>query len=379
MGILRGISRWFIAVAVATMIGIWISAAVLQATLLNRDTAKRWLAESGVYDAFVGSYFQSQAQTSGLLTNDDINKAFVATFPPGYVKQQSETALDAFYNWVDGKTKTVSYSLPVNEKRQEFVNNLIKQAEPRLAALPQCPTRIVPNASKPTCIPQGMTAATLAQNSIRLADEDPLLKNPLTTEVVTNAITQSGAKLPDAPWLPMAAQWARQAAVVLPMLILLAATSYILLHEDKIKGLGAIGRRALFQGLIVVIGGAFLWVAGTNIDLTTAAQDSDPQQLAIISNIVNPFIQIVLPDVGRAFVLFSGIVAVLGALAWIAAVIVRRKYTKVTPFGPKAPARPSAAAPATKQGTLPVPQTPVQAAQPPQNRPKPPVPPRIIQ
>lgn len=384
MNILRGIGRWFLAVAVATMIGVWMSAAVLQATLLNRDTTKRWLAESGVYDTFISSYFKSQApQSSGIVTNDDINKAFVATFPSGYVKQQSETALNAFYDWVDGKTQTVSYSLPVNEKRQEFVNNLVKQVEPRIAALPQCSTRISPNTKTPTCIPQGVNASTFTADLIKLADEDPLLKSPITPQTVNDTATASGSKLPDMSYLPMAAQWTRQLAVVLPMLILLAATSYVLLHDDKIRGLALISRRAFFQGLVVVLGGAFLWFAGTNLDLTTAAQDSDPQQLAIIGNVLNPFVQIVLPDIGKAFALVGGAVAAIGGAGWIASAIIRRKYTKVTPFSPKSQARqtpaPSAPQPATTPRTMPTPQPPVRPVQPPQNRPNPPKPPRFIQ
>lgn len=375
MNIFRGIGRWLLAVAVATMIGIWISASVLQATILNRDTTKRWLAESGIYDSFVSSYFKSQTPTGTFVTNDDINKAFTATFPAGYVKQQSETALDALYDWIDGKAKTVSYSLPVNEKRQEFVDNLVKQVEPRIAALPQCTTRISPNTKNPTCIPQGITAADFTANLIKLDDSDPLLKNPLTPQTITDAVRTSGSTLPDMPYLPMAAQLARQAAFILPVLILLAGAAYVLLNDDKIRGLGLIGRRAFFQGFIVVIAGAFLWVAGTNLDLTTAAQDSDAQQLAIISNILNPFVQNVLPDVGRAFALFGGITAAVGAAAWIAAFIIRRKYTKVTPFRPVS--TPQTTPPAPQQpAALPTPQAPSQQAQ---NKPKPPVPPRIIQ
>jgi hypothetical protein len=118
--------------------------------------------------------------------------------------------------------------------------------------------------------------------------------------------------------------------------------------------------------------------------------------MAIAANILNPFIQIVLPDVGRVFVLFGGIVAVIGALAWIAAFIIRRKYTKITPFAPKAQEPTTPVAPTPPAAAPRPPQSPVAAApqalpqptaqqqggrtlQVPQNRPKPPVPPRIIQ
>jgi hypothetical protein len=177
------------------------------------------------------------------------------------------------------------------------------------------------------------------------------------------------------PYLPMAAQLARQAALILPILILLAGAAYVLLHDDKIRGLSLIGRRVFFQGVIIVLGGAFLWVVGTNLDLTTTAQDNDAQQLAIISNIVNPFVQNVLPDVGTAFALFGGAAAVIGTIAWVAAVVIRRKYTKVTPF--TAASAPRTTPPAPQQpATLPTPQAPNQQGQ---NGPKPPVPPRIIQ
>jgi hypothetical protein len=331
MNFLRGLGRWLVSLAIGLLLAGWITSAVMQASLLNRDTVKGWLATSGVYDNALKSFFTLESN-QGLATSADIQKAFDATFPPSYVKQQTEVALDATYDWIDGKKTGVSFSIPVKDRREAFRANLIKQIEPRVAALPACPTRVNPSVTNPTCIPQGMNASDFTTQSLRLNDESDFLNAPITPQ----SLSMSGVQPPNLSQLPAIASAVRTAVFALPAAVIVLGICYVLLSDSKLRGLGVVGRRVFWQGLLVLTGGMIIWFGSTSINLVGATEGGDAQQMAIAQNILNPIVRTILPDAGRLFALFGGIVAAAGGAAWLASFIIRRKYTHVTQFSPGA-------------------------------------------
>ncbi|HKX73698.1 MAG TPA: hypothetical protein VJM32_06775 [Candidatus Saccharimonadales bacterium] len=371
MNILRGLSRWLLAIAVGLVLAAWVSVSVLQATLLNRDTVKGWLATSGAYDDGLKPFAIIESN-QGLATSQDMQAALEQTFPANYLKTQTERAIDATFDWIEGKKTSITFSIPVQERREEFRNNLVLIVTPRLAQLPACPTRVNPNTSNPTCIPQGMSAASFADQSLQLVEGSGFLDGPLTQ----NTLKEVGIELPEMPYLPAAASAMRTASVVLPILAVLMGIGYVLLCDSKLKGLSVIGRRVFFQGLLITIGGGLLWFFGAKLDLSAAAQAGDAQQAAMVVNIINPLVQTVFPGVGLAFAMFGGMITAVGGATWLAGFFARRKYTKVTPFtpGPKPPAAPTQP-PSPEQP----PATPPSPTQPAKTIPKPQTPPRIVQ
>lgn len=322
----------------------------MQQTLLNRDTVKGWLATSGAYDNLVPSYIKPSTST-GVATNQDVQAAIDNTFTPNYVKQEAEAAIDATYDWIDGKKQTIDFSIPVQDKRQDFINNLITQIEPRLAKLPRCPTRTSPDTAVPTCIPQGMSAHDLAAQVTQLADGNTFLNQPLTQD----NIGQSGLQLPNMNYLPKYASYIRTLATVLPLLILLCAAGYILLSTDKLRGWATMSRRLFFQTILIAVLGGVMWYIGSSIDISAATQ-GDQQNTAVVKNIVNPVLQHVLPDISKALVFSAGGIALVAVLSWLTAFILRRNMTRVTPFS--VAAKPTASPMATPQQATPAPQTP---------------------
>jgi hypothetical protein len=330
MGFLRGLGRWLISLGIGLLLAAWITGSVLQASVLNRDMVKHWLATSGVYDNALKSFFMLETN-QGLATGEDIQKAFDATFPPSYLRQQTETVLDATYDWIDGKSSNISFTIAIKDKREAFRDNLIKQVEPRVAALPACPTRINPNTNNPTCIPQGVNARDFAAQILQLDDDSDFLNVPITPQ----SLAGSGFQAPEVPQLPGIVGAVRSSLLVLPIVLLVFGAFYVLLSDSKLRGLGIIGRRVFFQGLLVVAGGVLVWTAGPTIDIAAATQGNDTQQLALAQNIINPVVRTILPDVGRLFALFGGIVTAAGGAAWLVAFIIRRKYAHITQFSPK--------------------------------------------
>lgn len=366
MGFLRGAGRWLLSLLVATMVTAWIGASVTQATLLNRQVVKGWLANSGMYDKALRSLFNLESNQD-VATKEDMQNAFDATFPPNYIKQQTETVLDATYDWIDGKKPNISFSISIKEKRDEFTANLIKQVQPRIAALPQCPSRTSPSTAKPTCIPQGTKPEDFTKQLLNISSDDSFLAQPITPQ----SLTQSGQQVPNVPSLPMYASYIRTLTLTLPAGILLCAAAYVLLNESKLRGLAIISRRTFFHALLIGVVGGLLWWFGSSLDLGVASQGADLQQTLVVKNILNPVLRGVLPDIARAIILYSGIVAAVSGLGWLVSFVARRKMNRVTQFSPKPVVAPAPAP------TTPAPVTPQTQPVSPQKKP-PTQPPRVM-
>src|SRR5665213_3776080 len=76
-------------------------------TATHPVTVKKLVAESGIYDSVVPSVLQQtkSIQTDvGTISASDpaIQKAANAAISPQFVKQNTETAIDSVYKWLDG-------------------------------------------------------------------------------------------------------------------------------------------------------------------------------------------------------------------------------------------------------------------------------------
>jgi hypothetical protein len=326
MSVLKGFGRGLLSFVAFLFLSLWLSAATLQMTLLNRDTVMGWLNNSGLYQNFIASLPTEISQEGGLqqsfITGDDLKAALGKTFTPSYIQQQTETALHATYDWIEGKQATIAFSIPVQQKQKELSQHLAKQIEPRIAKLPACATTLSPSTNgKPTCIPQGMTAASFAAQLTRFGDtgEGEFLSKPLTQKDLSNT------QLPDMSWLPTVAANLRWLTIALPIGAIALATAYVFLSDSKLRGLAIIGRRFLVHGALVVAAGALLWYFGSSFSLSSAVQTDDAVQLSAVQNIADPLLKVVVPTLGQTLVLLGSLPLGLGAAAWITSIVLRKR------------------------------------------------------
>lgn len=336
MGFLRGTGRFILYSAVGIMVTLWIVAAVTQATLLNRQVVKRWFATSGVYQNLVASAINLQPM-QGFVNQNDIKGALQSTYTPDYIQKQTETAIDATYDWIDGKTPNINFSLPVQDKRNDFIANLQKGLLPRIQALPTCTSASQVSSATPTCLPPGSTAQDIAKQYSQLSDSSDFLNKPISPE----SMAQSGqAPSNNLSYIPKLASATRMSVYILPILIIICGAGYALLTSDKLLGVIIIGRRIFFQGLILTIAGGGIWYLGTHIDITGTA-DGDTAQLALVKGLINPVLQHVVPDIGITLATFSSLITILGAGAWIGGHLAKQRIIrnpKITPTPPPTPA-----------------------------------------
>lgn len=346
MGFLRGTGRIILYAAVGLMVTFWIFATVAQATILNRQVVKRWFATSGAYQNLITSAVNLQPM-QGFVNQKDIKGALKTTYAPDYVQKQTESAIDATYDWIDGKTPNINFSIPVQEKRNDFIANLQKELLPRIQALPACTSSSPVSSVTPTCLPPGVSPQDIAKQYSQLSDSSDFLNKPISPE----SMAQTGqAPTNNLSYIPKFASFIRTSVYILPFLAVLCGAGYAFLTNDKLFGTISIGRRLFFQGIILTIAGIGLWYLGTQIDVTGTA-DGDVAQQTLVKGLVNPILQHVVPDIGIALAIFSSLVAILGASTWIGAHIARQKISRRPKIISTTPAAPNI--------SLPNPQKPV--------------------
>ncbi|HET9411457.1 MAG TPA: hypothetical protein VFO38_01265 [Candidatus Saccharimonadales bacterium] len=323
---LRGLSRWLLTLIMNSAFSTWILVAVLLATILSADTAKNWLATSGIYQKALPTVITfSTGQNTGAASKDDLQKAMVATFTPGYVQRQTETIVQATYDWIHGKTKDISFSIPVKDKRADYSANLQKELEAKFANLPACTMRIAPSES-PTCIPQGYDAKKLASQYSQIPESSDFLNAPITPQSV-----QSFISVPNASSLPGIVALMNTAVWALPLIIVVCGALYVLASDNKLLALGAVGRRLCIHAAIWTVLGGALWIFGSGADLSSL-QGAGPSQAALLT----PLVQRILPDIGIVVVLYAGSALITSGVVWITTIFIRRRST-IIPDSPRMP------------------------------------------
>lgn len=336
MDIALSIGRWLLAISMSTALSLWIFMATINATAANRDVVKSWLSDSGVYDTALGSAFRVSSTGSNIVTADILQQAFVQTFPGSYIEQGANTVIDSAYDWLDGTAPAITFSVPVHEKTDEFRANLVGLITPKLAALPECLGRTVgTDPNNITCIPNGVKPGDYASQLTQPSGESNFLSEPITQETFS--------QIPHMPWLPASVQWLHISVWALPVLIVIFGGLYVAASPDKLRGVSHTGRRLTVGAAITLVGGLFLWYTTTAIDLSASAGTGDAQNTEIIKTLINPLAQTVLPGIGAALSLYSGIVIAIAGPTWLGAFIWRHRRThdgSKRPLVPPAPKTP---------------------------------------
>ena len=337
MNIALSIVRWILAIGISAALSLWIFLATINATVANRDVVKNWLVKSGVYENVLTSDafpIKAEGQSGTILTDQVLKEAFIKTFDATYLRESTNTVIDASYDWMEGAAPAIEFSIPVDAKSAEFNQHLIDLIMPKLLALPQCTGRIqTTDANQITCIPPGVEPIDYAEQLSRPSSNDRFLSEPITHD----AFTQN---TPRAEWLPAAVQWLHILLWALPLIAIVFSALYVLASPDKIRGIIHVARRLTIGATLSLIGGLFMWLAGASIDL---AVNSAGQQATVAKAIVNPIARTFLPDVGMALVLYSSLVIAIAGTTWLGVAIWRHKRDSQPPTvsGPPVPPPPT--------------------------------------
>lgn len=321
MNILRWLARGLLLTLTTVAVTAWITTMVLQSTLLNRQVVLGWLDKSGAYDHIIDSIIslQNVGQDTGSLDQESLKQAVTATLTPSFVKQVSETTINSVYDWLEGKSENITFTIPVSDKRAELQQQLQAIIAPQLKNLPTCKSGFSGlSSTQADCLPQGGNAEQVAMNAAKQTIEgSDFLTQPITQDL----IDPSG--LQNMKWLPMVVQSLGMLSMALPVVALLSGTGYVFLSTRRMAGIRTIAGHLVFGTGIAAVVGLLLWYFGSTVQIDQAS--ADPDQIALIRDVIQPIIYQVAPAIGFSLALFAGSVAVLCAVVWITMFILGRK------------------------------------------------------
>lgn len=302
----------------------------LQSTVMNRNVVKGWLRDSAIYTHNpIGTILNSvptapaEPATQFGIQPEAAKAALVASFPPEFIQTHTETTIDRAYDWMEGKADTFEVSIPVNEQRETFIQQLAKSVEPQVAALPVCTQALAVSgaACRPASISVPQLATQLTSQSVAASST---LTQPLTLDSLTTAPASSAS--PAAPTsapatllntLPATYSLLRTLMVVLPVLLVLSVALIFRLSPaaQRTTALLHLTRRILFGTIFTfVIALVLLWLTKTQ-DLTLPPLVTSPSTATL--ELFMPLLRLAASDLALWLTIYSGVVCLVCVGIWI--------------------------------------------------------------
>ncbi len=232
---------------------------------------KHALHDSGFYDHVVtlaldkAQKEQATGEQPIPVDRQDIEQAIQKSISPTYLQDQTEKTLDSVYDWLHGKTPTLSFSINVGDTKTRLADGLANYTIEHLSSLPACPAGSGSNQDidpfSATCVPAGVDINTVATKA-----KGQLLNSGFLKDGDINASsikTGEGKTLQDqvkqVPKIYKIVVWAIYGA---GLLALLSALGVIFLSRDKRSGIKKVAIIAIPVGVLLTAMG---WLASFGV------------------------------------------------------------------------------------------------------------------
>jgi len=339
MNIVKKIALGILSPLFIVLLFVWAFDVGFVRTATHPATVKKLVSDSGIYNSAIPSVLQ---QTKSIDTSvgtisasdPDIQKAANAAITPQFIKQNTETAIDSVYQWLDGKTAQPNFSIDLSGAKTSFANNVAAVVSQRLSSLPACtPAQSVAltaggfDAINATCLPRGVSAAdAAAQVKDSLAGSSDFLdKTTLSADNIKNSGSNQSVFAGQLKNVPKQYQKAKKTPLILGILTILTGIGIVFLSSSWQKGLRHVGINLVVIGLLML---AFSYalnrVVSTNvvpkIKIDNAVLQTDVRNLATD----------LTQQIDKNYWYFGGLYTVLGAGGIAAAEIFRRRQPSPT-------------------------------------------------
>jgi hypothetical protein len=327
MNFWRAILASLLSLVCTLAVSTYVSLQTLDTTVLNRDEVKGWLDKSGVYSNLLNTVLSTNATaqqeltaTSGsAVTADDVKSALDQTMNASYIKQSSEKALDSAYDWLNGKTSSISFEINTTVKKDAFIANLSSILQPQLAQLPTCTSTAQFQTNNPPCLPPNTTPKQAADElATDAANQASVFRQPVTDSTIANASNNtSNSSLTDnkgAHNIQSVVSNIKLWLLWLPIIAVLSGGLMVLLSQHRLKAAKHLAGK-LTWGLAITCAIGLL-VARIGKTFTASSYVSGANN-TIMNNIVEPVIHQAAPAIGNRLALVSGILGLVTLALWI--------------------------------------------------------------
>jgi hypothetical protein len=305
-------------------------------TATHPGTVKRLISESGIYDSVIPSVLQQtkSIDTSvGTISATDpaIQKAANQAVTPQYIKQNTETAIDSVYEWLDGKTAQPDFKVDLAGAKAGFADSVATTVQQRLSSLPACTpaqsAAILAGGQQDTinagCLPRGVTAeAAAAQVKASIAGGQDFLQNAqISAASIKNGDnSQPFFESDKAKQVPKQYQRAKKTPFILSVLTILAGAGIVFLSSSWQKGLRHIGINLVVIGLMMLV---FSWAL--NRTVSTKVVPKIKLDNAVLQTDIRNLATDIVQQVDKNYWFFGGLYTVVGTGGIAAAEIFRRR------------------------------------------------------
>jgi hypothetical protein len=314
-------------------------------TATHPPTVKRIISESGIYDSVVPSVLQQtkSIQTDvGTISASDpaIQKAANAAISPQYVKQNTETAIDSIYKWLDGAIAQPDFKIDLAGPKASFAQSVSGSIQQRLAALPAC-SRIETSQVLASgdylnagCLPIGVSpSAASAQVMASLTDSKDFLGNTtLSAGSIKNGDSQKSVFNDQLKSAPKQYQRAKKTPLILSVLTILTGVGIVFLSSTWQKGLRHVAINLVVIGLLML---AFSYAL--NRVVSTKVVPKIKVDNAVLQTDIRNLATDLTQQIDKNYWYFGGLYTVLGAGGIAAAEIFRRRAAPITDQAPAKP------------------------------------------
>ncbi len=301
MHVIKKIFRGFTLLLFVWFLSLLALVAALVMTFNTPTKLEKSLSESGVYSSFVDSALAEAKKASEKDKNSsDIpidNPAIVAAannaFTPMLLQNSTENILDGTYAWLQGKTKTPTFSVDLSAAKNTFAEGVGKAAAQRVAKLPACTSAQLNKLSTQeidlfsvSCKPAGLN---IKAEQAKLVKEIKTNKDFLGQPVVnaSNLPKDKNGKtiFDQLAQLPKAYKWVNASPWLLALITLFTGVIAFFLHDTRRRGFRNI---ALAFGIIGTI--MLIINSATAYGLTKASEPNGAISKAADSSFKQPII-----------------------------------------------------------------------------------------
>ncbi len=336
----------------------------MHVTIMDRVTVKRWLNDSHIYQTDFVALFTQQAssdtpqtdelyvQSGGALSGQALVTALSHTLDAAFIQHQVENILDNVYDYSEGKQASFGFSIPLDQKRDTFIQELTKSLAVEVAKLPICTDDLLANGTY--CRPESVSVEQLASQaaSQQVAQfglfDKPLVSSSFIADGRSTSTSPADAVIAS---LPLTRSVVNILFIVLPIvtIVSLGAIALAAPRGSRLSVFLKLSKHLFWVMLFsLVIAVATSLIMANNNGGLIALLGGSSNQIAVM---IEPLVEIVTVDISNYTAIVTGIICLVCASAWAGLSFVRKRQLRQHPE----PAQPVVVAPVSPAPTQPTP------------------------
>jgi hypothetical protein len=317
------------------------------------------LNQTNTYNTLVPNFIQSHEDDTTIgvpLTIPVVQVALQKAFPKSVVQPAVNQLISGTYAWAQGKTPTLTFHINLASAKTNLADYVQQAAEQQAAKLPVCsedqlhtinPQIAFQNPLSVTCLPPGISIATVGSYAQQAVLDSSFLQNPVVTPASLHLTSNNKLKLPaqqsqssQTLSLPHIYHQLMESIYVSIALIATCIGTIIWLHRDHFKGMGRAGVIIGWAGLICVLDAV---VAGEIPKWLTTHNSLHQQTTGGFQQTIIKVVAVLAEDFHRWLLWYGVILLVVGLGVWLGILVWRRKRqapttppvsTAMAPTGP---------------------------------------------